>query len=174
MDNSDEWEQRVAALWARYDDYDAEQFLARMDVLVAELPETSPLGPFERASALDSAGRERQAVPLYRQALATGLDGPRRRQAVIQLSSSLRVLGQAQESVALLRAERAAGSDELDDAVSGFLALALADAGAEREAVSVALAALGPHVPRYQRALGSYARLLIEPEPEAKGQDHPG
>ena len=62
------------------------------------------------------------------------------------MSSSLRVLGQAQESVALLRAERAAGSDELDDAVSGFLALALADAGAEREAVSVALAALGPHV----------------------------
>ena len=67
--------------------------------------------------------------------------------------------------VALLRAERGAGSDELDDAVSAFLALALADAGAEREAVSVALAALGPHLPRYQRAVGNYARLLAEPEP---------
>jgi hypothetical protein len=164
VDNSDEWEQRVAALWTRFDNYDAEEFLARMDVLVAELPETSPVGPFERASALDSVGRERQAVPLYRQALAAGLGGPRRRQAVIQLSSSLRVLGQADESVALLRAERA-GSDELDDAVSAFLALALADAGAEREAVSVALAALGPHLPRYQRAVGNYARLLAEPEP---------
>ena len=165
MDNSDEWEQRVAALWTRFDNYDAEEFLARIDVLVAELPETSPVGPFERASALDSVGRERQAVPLYRQALAAGLGGPRRRQAVIQLSSSLRVLGQADESVALLRAERGARSDELDDAVSAFLALALADAGAEREAVSVALAALGPHLPRYQRAVGNYARLLAEPEP---------
>jgi tetratricopeptide (TPR) repeat protein len=162
VSNTDEWERRVEALWARFDDDHPEEFLARMDVLVTERPENDPAGLFERASALDATDRTAQAVPLYQRALAAGLDGPRRRQAVIQLSSSLRLLGRAGEAADLLRAERAAGSDELDDAVSAFLALALADAGAEREAVSVALAALAPHVPRYQRALGEYARLLTE------------
>ena len=61
------------------------------------------------------------------------------------------------------RAERAAGSDDLDDAVAAFLALALVDTGREREAASLALAALAPHLPRYQRSLGNYARLLVEP-----------
>ena len=167
MSENDAWERRVDALWDAFDEYAEDDFLARMDELVAELPSGSPAGAFERASARDSAGRTDLAVPLYREALAAGLDGERRRRAVIQLSSSLRVLGHADESAALLRAERAAGSDELDDAVSAFLALALADAGAEREAVSVALAALGPHLPRYHRAVGNYARLLIEPGADA-------
>jgi Tetratrico peptide repeat len=91
--------------------------------------------------------------------------GERRRRAVIQLASSLRNLGQAQESVGLLTAELAAGSDHLDDAVRAFLALALVDVGREREAASLALAALAPHLPRYQRSLGNYAKLLVEPEP---------
>jgi tetratricopeptide repeat protein len=42
----------------------------------------------------------------------------------------------------------------------GFLALALVDVGREREAVSHALTALAPHLPRYQRSLGNYAQLL--------------
>jgi hypothetical protein len=41
-------------------------------------------------------------VPLYRQALAVGVQSVRRRRAVIQLASSLRNVGQAAESVALL------------------------------------------------------------------------
>ena len=45
-----------------------------------------------------------------------------------------------------------------------FLALALVDTGREREAVSVALAALAPHLPKYQRSVAAYARLLVEPE----------
>lgn len=49
----------------------------------------------------------------------------------------------------------AAGNDHLDDAVRAFLALALVDVGREREAVSLALAALAPHLPRYQRSLGN-------------------
>jgi tetratricopeptide (TPR) repeat protein len=131
-----------------------------MDELVAELPADSAVAAYERASALDSTGRSDLAVPLYRQALELGLGSDRRRQAVIQMASSLRNLGQAEESVALLRAEREAGSDELDDAVSAFLALALVDTGREREAVSLALAALAPHLPRYQRSLANYAREL--------------
>ncbi len=62
--------------------------------------------------------------------------------------------------MALLRAERERGSDELDGAVAAFLALALADTGREREALSLALAALAPHLPRYGRSLANYAREL--------------
>jgi hypothetical protein len=83
---------------------------------------------------------------------------------VIQLASSLRNLGQAAESLELLEAERRQPSDELDDAVSAVYALALADAGREREAVSVLLAALAPHLPRYQRSMANYARQLVRGE----------
>jgi len=131
--------------------------MERMDALVAELPADSAVGLYERASAFDSTGHSDRAVPLYQQALERGLGDDRRRQAVIQLASSLRNLGQAQESVALLTAEREAGSDELDDAVDAFLSLALVDAGREREAVSVALTALSRHMTRYQRSLSHYA-----------------
>jgi tetratricopeptide (TPR) repeat protein len=157
---STDWEQRLSTLWASLDDHSEEEFVAKMDELVAELPADSAVAAYERASALDSTGRSDLAVPLYRQALELGLGSDRRRQAVIQMASSLRNLGQAEESVALLRAEREAGSDELDDAVSAFLALALVDTGREREAVSLALAALAPHLPRYQRSLANYAREL--------------
>ena len=60
--------------------------------------------------------------------------------------------------------EREQSSDRLDDAVSGFLALALGDSGREREAVSIALRALAPHLPRYQRSLGNCARALVVAE----------
>jgi tetratricopeptide (TPR) repeat protein len=158
--NSTDWEQRLSALWASLDDHNEEEFVAKMDELVAELPADSAVAAYERASAFDSTGRTDLAVPLYRQALELGLESDRRRRAVIQMASSLRTLGQAEESVALLRAERDAGSDELDDAVRAFLALALVDTGREREAVSVALSALAPHLPRYQRSLTNYAREL--------------
>ena len=72
----------------------------------------------------------------------------------------MRNLGEAEESVALLTAELDAGSDELDDAVRAFLALALTDVGRDREAVSHALTALAPHLPRYNRSLAAYAREL--------------
>ena len=144
------------------DDHAEGEFFGRMDALVAELPAESPVGPYERASAQDSTGHSDLAVPLYRRALELGLDDERRRQAVIQLASSLRNLGQASESVDLLTAEREAGSDDLDDAVDAFLALALVDAGREREAVSVALLAVSRHMARYQRSLTNYARLIAE------------
>jgi len=107
-------------------------------------------------------------VPLYREALERGLSGERRRRAVIQLASSLRNLGEAYESVALLEAELNAGSDHLDDAVRAFLALALADTGREREAAAHALTALAPHLPRYQRSLANYAQLLTGTDDDAR------
>jgi tetratricopeptide (TPR) repeat protein len=155
-----DWEQRLAELWAAVDDYDEQEFLTRIEALTAELPADSPVAAFERGGALDSTGHSDLAVPLYRRALDLGLDGSRRRQAVIQMASSLRNLGRSSESVELLRAERDAGSDELDDALSAFLALALADLGREREALSIALRALAPHLPRYQRSVRNYAAEL--------------
>jgi tetratricopeptide repeat protein len=155
-----DWEQRLAALWASLDDHSEEEFLGKMDELLAELPQDSAVAAYERGSAFDSTGHSDLAVPLYREALERGLAPDRRRQAVIQLASSLRNLGQASDSVELLKAEHAAGSDELDDAVSGFLALALADTGKEREALSVALTALSGHMTRYRRSLANYAQEL--------------
>jgi hypothetical protein len=154
------WEERLAATWQALDELPEDTFRARVDALAAEAPDPA-VAAFERACAFDSTGLSDRAVPLYREALAAGLGGIRRR-ATIQLASSLRNVGRAEESVALLRAEQDAGTDELDDAVSGFLALALADTGREREALSLALAALAPHLPRYQRSLGNYARSLTD------------
>jgi hypothetical protein len=161
---TNDYERRSDALWASIDEYDEEVFRAKIEELVADLPADSAVATFERACAFDSTGHPDRAVPLYREALALGLEGERRRRAVIQLASSLRNLDQVSESVALLSAEREQPSDQLDDAVSGFLALALADVGREREAVSIALGALAPHLPRYQRSLGSYARELVDGE----------
>ena len=163
--NEADWERRVAEAWASIDQHGEAEFLALIERLAAELPPDSGVGAFERAASLDSTGHPDHAVPLYRQALDRGLTGERRRRAVIQMASSLRNLGQPRESVALLTSELDAGSDHLDDAVRAFLALALVDVGREREAVSLALGALAPHLPRYQRSLGNYARLLLDPEP---------
>ena len=163
--NETDWEDRFLAAWAAFDELSEADFLALIEKLAAELPpDSGGIGFFERASSLDSTGHEDMAVPLYRQALEHGLEGGRRRQAVIQLASSLRNIGRPEESAALLGAEIDAGSDDLDDAVLAFLALALVDTGREREAVSVALAALVPHLPQYQRSVAAYARLLVEPE----------
>lgn len=155
-----EWEARSAELWASIDCLEPKSFRERVGILTSELPAGHAVALFELACANDSTGLPDQAVPLYRQALAAGLSGERRRRAIIQMASSLRNLGQAEESVALLTAERERESDRLDDAVTAFLALALADMGRERESASLALEALAPHLPRYNRSLTNYARSL--------------
>lgn len=168
----DDWERRSAQAWSEMDDYAARgeagaaDFRGRIGALADELPRDSPIAAFERACAWDSTGHSDKAVPLYREALEHGLAGSRRRRAVIQLASSLRNIGQAAEAVELLEAEAHNHDPDavvLADAVSAFLALCLTDVGREHEAVSVALRALAPHLPRYQRSLANYARLLVEP-----------
>ncbi|WP_211362933.1 tetratricopeptide repeat protein [Streptomyces phaeoluteigriseus] len=159
-----DWEYRVAAAWATFDEYpqeDAAAFRAVIDALVAELPPDSPLGPFERGCAWDSTGHSDKAVPLYQEALARGLDGYRGRRTKIQLASSLRNCGRAGEGVELLTPELDAPSDELDDAVRACLALCLSGLGRDREGLSLVLEALAPHLPRYQRSMANYARALV-------------
>lgn len=171
------WEERIADAWAAIDDYEGRdnEFRALIDTLAAELPDGDPVAAFERASAWDSTGHSDRAVPLYRRALERGLIGYRRRRAVIQLASSLRNIGQVEAAIVLLETERAVDPATLDeqtrslgDAISAVLALCLADAGREREAVSIAVAALAPHLPRYQRSMSNYARLLLATRPSTK------
>ncbi len=157
------WQARSARAWARFGEVPAAEFLASMRELAAELPPDDPDGPFELGTACDATGHAEEAVAFYAKALDLGLDGVRRRQAVIQMAGSLRDLGRPELGVDLLTAELAAESDQLDDAVRAFLALALADAGREREALSVALGALAPHLPFYQRSVAEYASALTEP-----------
>lgn len=157
-----DWEQRLANLWASIDERNEKDFLASMEQLVAELPADNAVGIFERAGSLDSTGHSGLAVPLYRQALELGLPGQRRRRAMIQLASSLRNIGQAAESVALLKAELAREADDLDDAVCAALALALVDVGREREAVSITVTALSRHMVRYRRSMANYAKLISD------------
>jgi tetratricopeptide (TPR) repeat protein len=160
----DDWESRLAAVWETLDDVDEQQFLVAIERLASELPEGSPVAAFERASSLDSTGNAELAIPLYEQALDAGLGGERRRRAVIQLASALRARGDARESARLLEAELDRPSDHLDDAVRAFLALALLDLGRPRDAASLALTSLAPHLHRYQRSLAGYA-LLVEDDP---------
>jgi hypothetical protein len=159
----DDWERRVAEVWAGSGELADEELLAAVDELALCAPPGTGVGDFERACAQDSTGHSDLAVPLYRSALDLGLDPVRQRRAIIQMASSLRNMGQAREAVAMLRAERARTHDQLDAAVTAFLALALADTGGEREAAGLALEALAEHLPRYQRSLANYARELIPP-----------
>ncbi|WP_219691658.1 tetratricopeptide repeat protein [Streptomyces anatolicus] len=163
-----DWEQRVAEVWNSFEAYEedrAAEFRALIDELAAELPEGDPRGLFERACAFDSTGHSDRAVPLYQEALERGLGGYHKQRAVIQLASSLRNVGRADEGVALLTPELAGPPNELDDAVRAVLALCLADLGREREGLALVLGTLAPHLPRYQRSMARYARALVEPVP---------
>jgi tetratricopeptide (TPR) repeat protein len=156
-----DWEAKVAMVWASAAERSDEDVLAAISVLTAQCSPDDATALFERASAFDYAGREAEAEPLYRAALAAGLDERRRAQAVIQLASTVRNLGRAAESVDLLRAEIAAGpADGLADARAAFLALALHDAAKTTEAIAEALTALAPHLPQYGRAVSDYAEVL--------------
>jgi len=165
VDSNADWEKRLKDLWATLDDRDEQQFVDAVNDLVAELPPASAVGLFERACAFDSTGHSDLAVPLYKAALAAGVVGERRRRSVIQMSSSMRNIGRAEDAIALLSAELDGEADALTGAVRAVLALCLVDVGREREAVSVALTALSEYLPRYNRSMANYACLLVDPKP---------
>ncbi|MET7298899.1 tetratricopeptide repeat protein [Embleya sp. NPDC005575] len=161
-DDARHWQQCMDALWAGFDTHESDDFVAAVRALVAKRPADDAVAAYWMGSAYDSTGHEAQAAPHYRRAFAAGLPDELRRPATVQFASTLRNLGETHESIALLTAERAAATDELDDAITAFLALSLVDAGREREAVALALGALAPHLTRYNRSLTNYARALVE------------
>ncbi|REJ04708.1 hypothetical protein DY023_14085 [Microbacterium bovistercoris] len=158
MDERDDWQDRVDAVWDDDALSDRER-IRRIDALAMERGMHEPVAQFERAGARDAAGLEGEAEVLYRLALSGGLDESRRAQATIQLASTLRNLGKVDEAVRMLREERERGG-ELADAASAFYALALASAGDATGAASVALETLAPHLPQYRRSVAAYAREL--------------
>lgn len=158
----DDWSARVAAVWASATDLSEAEIEVAIEALVAERQADDAVAVFELAGVRDYCGREAEAEPLYRRALALGLEEPQHGQAVIQLASTVRNLGRPSEALDLLRAEFAdAPEHPLADAATAFAALALADTGADREALVAALRALAPHLPAYGRAVSAYADDLL-------------
>lgn len=157
---ADDWDARIAAVWA--DETLADDVrTAAIDDLAAERPDGDARALFERAGARDSAGIESDAAPLYVAALDAGLDDVHRPQAVIQLASTLRNLGRVEEAIRMLRAEVDRDPvSPLRDEARAFLALALVSHGDAREAASVALRALAPHLSHYRRSIERYAAEL--------------
>lgn len=159
-----EWEGLVQEVWDAFDEHSENDFRARMEQLIALYPLERGAGLFETAAMWDATGRSDLAVPLYESALERGLTQERRRRTVIQLASSMRNISRVEEAAVMLEDEGGVRSDELDDAVVAFRALALADLGRERQALSISLIALSAHLPRYQRSLKAYAHELVDSE----------
>ena len=118
---------------------------------------------FEYAGALDFAGREAEAAPVYEQAFSAGLDGDDLRRGLIQYGSTLRNLGRFDEAVRIMRRadERFPGHDS----IAAFLALALTSAGRCQEAVGLLIVLAldrigGDDLERYEWALRNYADEL--------------
>ncbi|MEO6470529.1 MAG: tetratricopeptide repeat protein [Aeromicrobium sp.] len=160
---TDDWEARVAAVWATASTLDDQAVLRSIDALVAERPDTDAAAVFESASARDYLVLEAEAEPLYRRAIELGLDDRRLPQSVIQLASTLRNLGRPGEAVALLEDWLLLHpSDDWSGPASAFLALALASAGDDRKAASVALTAIAGYLPAYSNAVRRYAADLLD------------
>ncbi|MBP9503231.1 MAG: tetratricopeptide repeat protein [Candidatus Promineofilum sp.] len=121
----------------RSDEYEKSQ------ALLLDLMDKNPDHPlvlFEVGGSYDVLGEEEMAIPYYRQAIASGLDGDDLQECLVCLGSSLRVMGETEEAVSIL--EQAV--DEFPERNSGrvFLALAQFSNGEIEQAVSNLLSLL--------------------------------
>jgi len=158
-----DWEARVAALWAD-DTIDDETRIDRMRALATAAPHPA-LGAFELGGSCDSADHEAEADVHYTAATAAGLaqvDPDRAAQLVVQHASTLRNLDRVDEAIAMLR--DAPSHPATGAAPRVFLALALHSAGRHDEALRVAIEAVEPTLPRYNRSVRAYAAALTEPD----------
>ena len=156
-----DWDTRVAAVWNAASELSDETVLEMIDELAAERGELDAAGVFEAASARDYLGRESEAEPLYRRAIELGLDPVRLPQAVIQLGSTLRILGRPDDAIAVLADWLEESPDHpLADSARAFLALAFVSAGHPSEGAALAIHTLAPYLPQYSGAVGRYARGL--------------
>lgn len=136
--------------------------VAMAAALYGQLPQ-DPRAAYEYAGALDAAGREAQAVPLYEAALAAGLPEPHRHRARVQLASSLRNLDRPLEAIALL--DQLASERPESAAIVAFRALARVDAGAAGPVVADLIDALlarsaDEDANLYRHALSAYTAQL--------------
>jgi tetratricopeptide (TPR) repeat protein len=152
----------IAAGWAAARSDDPEPTVGYFRDLLRQHPGDAR-ALLEYAGALDFAGQEAEAAPVYEQAFDAGLDGDDLRLGLIQYGSTLRNLGCFEEAVAALR--RADEQFPGHDSVAAFLALALTSAGRCHEAVArliiLALERIGGEdLGHYERALRNYAAEL--------------
>ena len=118
---------------------------------------TDAIELYLRGGEHDSAGRGDEAIPLYEQALAAGLDGETRARCLLQLGSSLRNADRIDDAVALLEDARREFPDFRP--LRAFLALALHSAGRDRDALRELLEAIADEGD-YERSLRAYAADL--------------
>ncbi len=131
--------------------------------LVAEEPENAE-AQIEAAYANDTAGRERLAIRHYEEAYRLGVPASEKRNFLVGFGSTLRNVGRADESVAVLA--QAVVDDPTYMPFHAFLSLALFSAGHPKEALAAMLGcALESARPgafdRYERSLGEYHRELL-------------
>ena len=165
-----DWEARIAATWAcvQSESLCGEALVAAIDALCAERASGDATALFERACVRDTVGVEDQAEGYYRAALATGqLDAYRSSRASIQLASTLRILGRLNESEQLLvnelnRHVQPGNLRALHDEARAILALTYVAQGRAKEAAGLALSALAPHLPRYNRSVAGNAAEMVE------------
>lgn len=118
---------------------------------------------YQLAWTCDVLGREQEALPWYEKAVALGLPPNELAGAMLGLGSTLRVLGLADRSVAVLRSAKSQFPENREFDV--FLALSLHDAGGHAEAMRLLVETLcdtseDPGITAYQRALRFYASKL--------------
>ncbi len=155
--NAETREQRVAEVWAD-ETIDDEHRIDRIRDLVGAAPHPA-IGAFELGGAFDSAGHEAEADIHYTAATVAGLDAfdsDRAAQMIVQHASTLRNLGRIDEAIALLR--EAGEHPSTGAAPKVFLALALHSAGRRDEALRIAIEAVEPTLPRYNRSVSAYAK----------------
>ncbi len=161
---------RASALRASGDPEAARPLLI---ALAAEFPDDAN-AQYQAGWVHDRLGLEHAALPYYQRALQlqADLSEEDRRGLHLALGSTLRNVGQIDESLAVLRSSVAAHPDDL--ALPCFVALSQHSAGQHAEAlatlldIALRLAAATPDAPasapllRYTRALRSYEQELLD------------
>jgi tetratricopeptide (TPR) repeat protein len=132
--------------------------------LLEQDPE-NPVLLYQAAWAHDVMGLETEAVPFYEAAIANGLPPGELSGALLGLGSTYRAIGAYDKAVETL--SRGAEEFPEDGAFRVFLAMALYNTGAARDAVGLLLNELAtsssdPHIQRYRRAIAFYADRLDE------------
>ena len=117
----------------------------------------------KKAYALDAAGREAEAIPYYRRALAEGVPEEELKDALIGYASSFRVVGEPKQARRVL--ERARRRFKGDPPVEAFYALVLFDLGEHARALKILGLALlkespDPELAAYAGPLARYFRTL--------------
>lgn len=159
------------AIQRGYDRRDRENMaptIAYFEALLADHPD-HPVLVYEVGGAYDTAGQEKTARGYYERALALGLAGDALRRCLCQYASTLRWLGELDESLAVLDRARAEFPDS--DSVRVFRALTLNDARRPDEAVAELLTVVTGHAEvtdlgRWAVGLRGLAGWLADGRPE--------